>query len=227
MPTIFYTAHLQGKYGERQDVIDAAPEYYNKKFKNLAKIPLSTSEVSDTIGWIMPALVDIFSSTEDVVKVQGVSGNDTEKAQSIQDLLNYQTERLNDGFMNRYYWILSCLQYNIGFKKKTWLREYKAEQKTGVFNNEEIAQLEQNSKIKIKKESLLSEGNGFDISPLYQVDYEERQVLKNQPLDEVYSGNRTALELIGEESQGCDLCSPQENRQYRPSAAKRKAGRVF
>ncbi|MDR3564786.1 MAG: hypothetical protein P4N59_25605 [Negativicutes bacterium] len=182
----FYTSRLQGAYSERQDVIDAAAEYYSTKFPNLANIPLTSSDVSDTIGWIMPALMEIFSSTDDVVTVKPSSGNDNARAAGMQDLLNYQTERLNNGFMNRYFWILSALQYNIGFKKKTWLRTSETEQKTGVFDSQEINSLEQLPRVRITTETLLAPGDyDLALSPLYQVDYEVTSVLKNQPLDEI------------------------------------------
>ena len=130
--------------------------------------------------------MEVFSSSDDVVSVKPSSGNDSSRAAGMQDLLNYQTERLNDGFMNRYYWILSSLQYNIGFKKKTWLRENEAEEKTGVFDNQEIAALEQQPRVRITSESLLSPGDyDLGLSTLYQVDYEVTNVMKNQPLDEI------------------------------------------
>jgi len=130
--------------------------------------------------------MEIFQSTDDVVSIKSVSSNDMVKAQAFQDLMNYQTERLNDGFMNRYHWINSALQYNIGFKKKTWLRETEVEKKTGVFDNQEIAQLEQMPQHKIIKETMLSPSDyDLELSPLYQVDYEVTNVLKNQPLDEI------------------------------------------
>ena len=182
----FYGNHLQGRYVDRENIIDATADYYNAKFPNLAKIPLTSSDVSDTIGWILPALIEIFSATDNVVTVVSSNGQDSDRAQNIQDLLNYQTERLNDGFMNRYFWIKSCLEYNIGFKKRTWLREVKTVNQTQVMSQQEIQQLTQNPRVKVTKQTQIANGDyDLQLEPLFQVDYTIDQVLKNQPLDEI------------------------------------------
>jgi hypothetical protein len=181
----YYTNHLQSSYQERDDVIQATTDYYNNKFKNLSKIPLTTSEVYDTIMWILPALVETFSSSDDVVTIQGENAEDDKRAQKVQQLINYQTERLNDGFMNRYFWMLSALMNNIGFLKLSWKQERRTDKLTGQFDDTGLADLQANPEIKVGKTVLVSQGNGFDVQSIHSVEYERTVITENRPLVEV------------------------------------------
>jgi hypothetical protein len=192
----YYTSHLLPDYLERANVIDSKPEYYNNKFKRLNKIPLTTSEVSDTIGWMIAPVVDIFTN-DDYLSVKGQNGSDDDRAKKVKDLLNYQQFRQNDGFLITYHWLLSMLQYNIGFKKKTWVKEEEQQPGFAVLDEQQLMALKNKEKIalddreldgakvKIKKEVLTSQGDGMTMLSLYDVDYEETITTKSQPLDEI------------------------------------------
>lgn len=180
----FYASYLQDKYLERDNVIQATSEYYNNKFQNLSKIDLTTSETYDTIMWMMPPLVEQFSSSEDVVTIQGENAEDDKRAKKVQELINYQTGRLNDGFMNIYFWILSTLMNNIGFKKLTWIQEKKSEKYSGNFDDEGLAQLQSNPMIKVKSSTVISPGSE-NAPGIYAVEYEQTTITENRPLVEV------------------------------------------
>jgi hypothetical protein len=179
-----YKNHLQSKYLERQNVIEASADYYNEKFENLSKIPLTTSEVYDTIMWIMPPLVETFSASDEVVSIQGENAEDDKRAKKVQQLLNYQTERLNDGFMSRYFWILSALMNNIGFLKVSWIQESKTNKHITTLNDTGLAELQQNPNIKIVSSVMTLQGAG-DVPSIHNVDFEETVITENKPLIEV------------------------------------------
>jgi len=185
----YYTNYLQPKYVERMDIIEATAEYYNEKYPNLAKIPLTTSECYDTIMWMLPALVDTFSASEDVVKIQGQNAEDDARADKIQKLLNYQTDRQNDGFMFRYHWMLSALQINIGFAKVSWIQKTEQNEQRANVGEQDISALEQNPDIEITDTAVVSEGfsspDGMMDSPaIYGVTYKETVITENRPLIE-------------------------------------------
>lgn len=181
----YYKSHLLPKYTDRTNYIDASPEFYNKKFPSLSKIPLTTSEIYDTINWMMPSLVDTFSSSDDVVTIQGENGEDDARADKVQKLINYQTERLNDGFLNRYHWMKSSLEMNIGFMKISWQREERTEENAGVFNDMELQGLTADQNISLTKQEVLAEGDGYEIPSIISAEYQQTIVEKNQPLIEV------------------------------------------
>jgi hypothetical protein len=180
----YYSQYLEPKYVERQDVIEATADYYNKKYPNLAKMPLTTSEVYDTIMWIMPALVEIFSASEDVVNIIGVNAEDDKRAEKIQKLMNYQTERLNDGFMARYFWMLSALFMNIGFMKVSWRQEREVYERQANMTGDDMAALELNPDVTVTASTLLAPGDGAGMPPIYAVEYDETVITENRPVIE-------------------------------------------
>ncbi|MBP2651951.1 MAG: putative portal protein [Firmicutes bacterium] len=180
----YYESYLEPKYLERQNVLDATAEYYNQKYPALAKMPLTTSEVYDTIMWIMPALVEIFSASDEVVCIQGQNAEDDTRAKKVQELINYQVERLNDGFMVRYYWMLSALAMNIGFMKVSWVQHREVREKRAVLNEQGLWALEENPEVTISETEVVSQGDGVRVTTIYSVKYEETIVTENRPLVE-------------------------------------------
>jgi hypothetical protein len=178
-----YSSYLQSKYLERQKIVESRREYYDAQFKSLSKIPMTTSEVQDTVMWIMPALVETFSNSKDVVSIQPEGGEDQERAEKIQELLNFQTERLNDGFMNRYFWMLSCLQMNIGFIKASWDQEKTKTKSEAYMDANGLMQLPPN--ITVKKQELHMPGDGVYTQDVFKVSLEEEKTIRNQPRIEV------------------------------------------
>lgn len=181
----YYKRHLEADYLERQNIIEASAGYYNTKYKNLSKIPLTTSEVYDTIMWIMPALVETFSNGDDIVRIQGQNAEDDKRADKVQKWITYQEDRLNDGFMSRYYWMLSALQNNVGFLKISWIQHSETEKKSDTFDDAGLMALQQNPNIVIKSDVVIAPGDGLSIPSIHAVEYEETTITENQPLIEV------------------------------------------
>lgn len=61
-----------------------------------------TSDVQDTIEWILPALLKIFTSTDKAVSFDPVRAEDVEGAEQATDACNYVFYKQNDGFLTLY-----------------------------------------------------------------------------------------------------------------------------
>jgi hypothetical protein len=61
-----------------------------------------TSDVQDTVEWILPALLKIFTSTDQAVSFDPVQAEDVEGAQQATDSCNYVFYKQNDGFLVLY-----------------------------------------------------------------------------------------------------------------------------
>jgi hypothetical protein len=61
-----------------------------------------TSDVQDTIEWILPALLKIFTSTDQAVSFDPVRAEDVKGAQQATDTCNYVFYKQNDGFLLLY-----------------------------------------------------------------------------------------------------------------------------
>lgn len=90
-----------------------------------------SSDVSDTVEWIMPELMDIFTSGERVVDFDPLGPDDEERAEQEADVTNHVAMRLNPGFMALYSWFKTALIQKNGYVKwywdrseKSWVEEY-------------------------------------------------------------------------------------------------------
>lgn len=61
-----------------------------------------TSDVQDTVEWILPALLKIFTSTDRAVSFDPVRAEDVEGAEQATDACNYVFYKQNDGFLTLY-----------------------------------------------------------------------------------------------------------------------------
>jgi hypothetical protein len=61
-----------------------------------------TSDVQDTVEWMLPALLKIFTSTDQAVSFDPVSQEDVKGSQQATDACNYVFYKQNDGFLTLY-----------------------------------------------------------------------------------------------------------------------------
>lgn len=79
-------------------------EYYREPYGNEEEgwSQIVTSEVQDTVEWILPELLDIFTSTDEAVVFEPVTQEDVQGAQQATDGCNYVFYKQNNGFMTLY-----------------------------------------------------------------------------------------------------------------------------
>ena len=84
-----------------------------------------STDISDTIEWIMPELMEIFTGGDKVVSFEPEGPEDEELAEQETDTLNYVFSRKNDGFMVLYNFIKDGLIYKNGYVKRHWSEKEK------------------------------------------------------------------------------------------------------
>ena len=77
-------------------------------------------DVMDTIEWIMPSLIRIFTSGDDVVTFEPQGVEDEELAKQATDWCNYVFTKQNDGFLILHSWFKDALIQKIGIVKTWW-----------------------------------------------------------------------------------------------------------
>ena len=108
------------------------------------------------------------------------SEQDEHAAKIHSELIKYQLERCNDGFLIFYDWIKNALVDNLGILKCYWIREQESEAKTLTVTPEELMRLQTNPRINILSVEELEPG------VVIRVEYEEiTNITKNQPKLEV------------------------------------------
>jgi hypothetical protein len=82
----------------------AMKEYYRAPYGTEAEgwSSIVTSDVQDTIEWILPALLKIFTSTDRAVSFDPVRAEDVDGAEQATDACNYVFYKQNDGFLTLY-----------------------------------------------------------------------------------------------------------------------------
>jgi hypothetical protein len=112
--------------------------------------------------------------------LQGVNSEQDEKAASAHsELIKYQLERCNDGFLIFYDWIKNSLIDNLGIVKCYWERESTIESKQLVMSAEELMNMQTNPRINVLSVEQLA-------PDILNVEYEETtNITKNQPKLEV------------------------------------------
>jgi hypothetical protein len=91
-----------GRLGSERE--KSMKEYYRQPYGNEEEglSAIVTSEVQDTIEWIMPDLLDIFTSTDKAVVFEPTSKEDVQGAEQATDAVNYVFHKQNNGFLVLY-----------------------------------------------------------------------------------------------------------------------------
>lgn len=132
-----YQAHFSHIFTENYKAYHAL---IDSRFNRPNRSTFVSSDVLDTVEWIMPSLMRIFTSTDDVVLIKPVEASDTENAEINQELLNYQFTCKMEGFTKLYVWIKDALIYGTGVIKINWETFYDK----GSFKYDELTENEFN-----------------------------------------------------------------------------------
>jgi len=114
--------------------------YYGNAFGNEVEGRSSyvSRDVADTIEWIMPSLMRIFTGGDTIVRFEPQGPEDEENAKQATDYVNYIFQRQNDGFLTLYTWFKDALISKNGFVKVYWeeYTEYKTENYENLTDDE-------------------------------------------------------------------------------------------
>ena len=180
---------------QRYEIYYADKDYYKNRFPILSKTSdLVSTDVADTIEWALPSLMKVFTGSDEVITIAGVTEEDDTKAETMQELLVYQLQRQNKFFPILYNWMKDALITGMGIIKCYWERTegYTTEQTT--LNNEALQALQQTGVPIVSIE-------GPDIYGDFIVTYKSPYYVKNAPKienilvsDFIYSSDAKSLE---------------------------------
>jgi hypothetical protein len=100
-----------------------AMQYYNgQPYGNEieGRSQVVTTEVKDAVEGIMPSLMAIFTSGEEIVRFDAQNPDDEEGAQQATDFINHSFSRLNNGFLTLYCVFKDALLQKNGYAKVYW-----------------------------------------------------------------------------------------------------------
>lgn len=96
--------------------------YYGQPYGNEVegRSQVVTTEVKDAVEGILPSLMAIFTSADEIVRFEAQNQNDEEVAQQATDYINYKFSRQNNGFLALYCMFKDALLQKNGYVKVYW-----------------------------------------------------------------------------------------------------------
>lgn len=104
--------------------------YYGQPYGNEieGRSQVVTTEVKDAVEGILPSLMKIFTSSDEIVRFDAQNPEDEAAAQQATDYLNYLFTRQNNGFVVLYCLFKDALLQKTGFAKVYW-EDYEDQEK--------------------------------------------------------------------------------------------------
>ena len=116
-------------------------------------------DVMDTIEWIMPSLMRIFTSGDDVVAFEPVGAEDQGFAEQATDWCNYVFNKKNKGFLVLHNWFKDALLLKMGVVKTWWNEEEDVTtEEYSALTEEQLLMLDQDPAVEIIEASANEEG---------------------------------------------------------------------
>jgi hypothetical protein len=108
---------------------DALKQYEGEPYGNEVdgRSQVVDRTIMETVEWIMPALMRIFTSSDQIVEVEPQLPQDEEAAQQMTAYVNYIFTRENPGFMLLYTWFKDALLQKLGWIDAYWDIERRTE----------------------------------------------------------------------------------------------------
>jgi len=113
----------QTNYGQLgQDRIDLMNYYLGRPFGDemRGRSQVVMSDVMDTIEWMLPMLLEVFTSSDKYVEFRPRTAQHAKAAEQTTDACNYIVMSLNKGFLEFYTWFKDALLQKTGIMKFWW-----------------------------------------------------------------------------------------------------------
>lgn len=167
------TSDVDSELGKQRS---RAIDYYHGKMDDFPPLPgwsqVTMRDVFETIEAIMPDLMEIFESSEDIMEFRPEGEEDVERAEEETSVVNHVFHQQNPGFLILYTYFKDALQAKNGFVK-TWWEDKETDEIEEYFDidDEVLATLEDDDDIKITDVETITEKTG-EFAPQILVDDE-------------------------------------------------------
>ena len=154
---------IDAQYSDiKQNNIDAFDFYYGVNYmKDVeGRSKVYTSDLADTVEWVLPALMKIFASGDDVTALQPRKQEYAKQVENHNELVNYQLKVKNNWFIILNDWFKDALLLKRGAVKRQWYVHKDEDEKEFEGATEEelvkYASEKDVKAIKVKKENIVS-----------------------------------------------------------------------
>ncbi|MGE4487114.1 MAG: hypothetical protein AB7C95_04710 [Synergistaceae bacterium] len=174
----YYTTEMQPKIEKWVNQYNASEEYYKELFSHLSESSnYRSTDVQDTVEFIMPDMMKIFQGSNESYSIKGRTEEDAPGAKANKNLINWQLNTLNNGFIIDYMWIKDALKKGIGVQKGMWVQEFEYDKYENYVNYEQLLAMTQAEHIEVKSYEQLPPPYNYQ----FYVKFKLRRVIKNEP----------------------------------------------
>lgn len=133
----FFDEFIKDDLIEWHQLINREEEYYDAKFPGLSqRCKLTTSDIADTIEWVMPSLLRIFWGGSEIVSIKGRTEEDN--PDPMKALIHFQVQSQNKGFLNFEQWFRDSLESGLGVLKVWWDRRFEDAEEEGYIDEDTL-----------------------------------------------------------------------------------------
>ena len=118
----FYRQTTEPLLLRRREIYQADKEWYKKMFPRLGFSDYTSHDFYAWVQWALSQALDSFFGTTKVISIVGQGQGDAENAQVMEELIKWQLEQGNKGFMLFSSWFEDTLVYDLGVLKCWWSR---------------------------------------------------------------------------------------------------------
>lgn len=169
----------------KADRLKAYDAYFSRPYGNEieGRSQVIMSDVADTIEWIMPALMRIFTGGQDVVEISPVGKEDVEKAKLMNELINWQLKSQMNGFIILHDFMKDALLSKTGAIKYWWEKK----EKKRIEKYSDLDELEMQRLLEISEEvtSVTETAPGVFSVSVKEIEFISRPRIENIPPEEL------------------------------------------
>lgn len=118
----FYQQDIEPLLLRRREIYQADKELYRRMFPRLDFSDYTSHDFYAWVQWAQAQALDSFFGTTKVISIVGQGQGDAENAQTMEELIKWQLEQGNRGFMLFSSWFEDTLVYDLGVLKCWWRR---------------------------------------------------------------------------------------------------------
>lgn len=118
----YYKSKIERVLLHRREIYLADKNYYQRMFPRLNFSDYTSHDFYAWVQWALSQTLDSFFGTTKVISVVGQGQSDADNAETMQELIKWQIEQGNKGFLVFSGWFEDTLVYDLGVLKCWWSR---------------------------------------------------------------------------------------------------------
>ena len=119
----YYEQTIEPTLLGRRRIYEADKEMYKRMYPSLGYSDYTSHDFYSWVQWALSVTLDSFFGTNKAISIVGQGQSDSDSAETMSQLIKWQTEQQNKGFVLFSSWFEEALTYDFGVLKCWWSRK--------------------------------------------------------------------------------------------------------